>query len=219
MAPKLAALEVQLCSFVHPDWLPAVGVMADQTAAYAGRSSSFSAALSRHLIDQYNLEPLTEDMFAHDWTYAVLGGHDAMRALANQLTTYLLATWVQGAISGVHVRALCQQLGPDVYTESLRHQQPLQSWPVPKSVPQDLVSRLNDQSQTLLDVLWLCHAPPLAPWAALMSAPRHGVPIGRVGGAISSGYNQPVPSQAVLQEINQRLQEDFEIDVASIFHA
>jgi hypothetical protein len=213
---QLAELELHLSELVHPDWLSLAGVKEVDSAMQAESSVGFSIALSRHMIEAHKLVPLREAMFSNDWTYAILGGHNAVRALSAKLTTYLIATWVQGSIDGTHSRALHTQLGNDVYKQALRHEQPLKYWIFPKEIPLNLVQFLKETAQTLLNALWMPEAPSLSPWATLMSAPHISAQDDALIFEEQEFSKEQIHSTDLLSEINQRLNVDFETDIAGI---
>jgi hypothetical protein len=213
---QLAGLELRLSELVHPDWLSMSGVKRVDPAREVNNPITFSAELSRHLISIHKLAPLEYEMFRNDWTYAVLGGHHAVRAISSKLTTYLIATWVQRLIGGVQVRALYAQLGKEVYEQALCHQQPLQYFRLPKETPHNLIQYLKEEAQSLLDALWCRETPKLSPWAALMSAPRHRVFDDTLIYSHQEYFDKKSPSPDTLNEINQRLQADLAINVAEI---
>ena len=107
---QLLSLELQTCHLVHPDWLPLSGIEFANVRQSCPASDNFELVMSRHLIDTYKLAPLTPGLFTHDWTYCVAGGYRAMQALIEQVTSYLLATWVRTTINGQHARELSSQV-------------------------------------------------------------------------------------------------------------
>jgi hypothetical protein len=214
---QLTGLELRLSEIVHPGWVTLHYIKSADPTKHSESSISYMAVLSRHLIDEHKLVPLDYAMFSHDWMYTIVGGHKAVRALSCQLTTYLIATWVQGVISGNEVRALHVQLGKDVYEQALRQQQPLRLWSAPKLVPDNLLVSLAEQTQILLEALWLHKAPMLSPWANLMSAPIKKPLDDSFDFSKQELTVQFSPSTDLINEINQRLQTDFEIDIAATF--
>ena len=108
------ALELQTCCLVHPDWLPVTEMELTNITQCCPQSGTFGLVLSRYLIDTHQLVPLTMGLFSRDWTYCIAGGHKAMQALAEQVTSYLIATMVKSTICGEQARALRSQLGQDV---------------------------------------------------------------------------------------------------------
>ena len=217
---QLAELELQVCNLVHPDWLPLSMVELSNINSSCPQSCSFDVVLSRHLIDTHRLTPLTPNMFAHDWMYSVLGGHTAMQALVQQLATYLIATWVQSTISGEQARELRRQFGQDVYEHSLRAEKPLRTWHAPKALLPNVVEHAAKHAQTLVDNLWRFQAPQLIEWASLMSSPPIRALLQYSGGLVlADDVAAPVApaSDELLEEITQRLQVDFAIDVEAMF--
>ena len=217
---QLAALELQVCNLVHPDWLPlTVGEMNNINSS-CPQSYGFDVVLSRHLIDTHRLTPLAPNMFAHDWMYSVLGGHTAMQALVQQIATYLIATWVQSTISGEQARELRRQFGHDVYDHSLRAVEPLRTWRAPNALLPNTVEHAAKYAQTLVDGLWCFQAPQLVEWASLMSSPPTRAHLKYSGGmSLADDVASRVPpgSDELLEEITRRLQVDFAIDVEAIF--
>ena len=143
-----------------------------------------------------------------------------MQALIEQVTSYLLGTWVRTTISGQHARELSSQVGQSVYQQSLQNDKTLQTWTTPKSVPTHLVEFLAQRSSVLVDGLWLNQSPGLAEWARLMTKPQsnNGNTDIVLTDLASDGSKPALPySVSLLDEINQRLQVDFSIDVAGIF--
>ena len=214
------ALELQTCRLVHPDWLPMTPVELSNITHSGLYPDNFELVLSRYLIDTHKLVPLMPDLFSHDWTYCVAGGHTAMQAMTGQVTSYLIATMAKSTINGEHARSLSSQLGQNVYEQSLQSEQSLRMWTAPKSPPLNSIEFLAEKSRVLVDGLWLHHSPGLADWARLMlkvpqknrDAPIEFVSSERQGSTPHLPY-----SLALLDEIDQRLQVDFSIDVAEIF--
>jgi hypothetical protein len=217
---QLMALELQTCYLVHPDWLPLSKAEFTNITQCCPHHEGFELVLSRHLMDTHRLPPLTPDLFSHDWTYCVVGGHRAMEALTQQVTSYLIATMVKSTISGVQARALSSQLGPTVYEQLLQSEQSLFMWAAPKSTPANTVEFLAEKSRVLVDGLWLHHSPGLADWARLMSraVQKKWDTCAEFVTPETQGLAPTLPySLALLDEINQRLQIDFSIDAAEIF--
>jgi hypothetical protein len=216
---QLIALELQACHLVHSDWLPVNPGEFTNLAQSCPQPNTFELVLSRHLIDTHKLVPLTPELFSHDWTYCVAGGHKAMQALTGQVTSYLIATMVKSTISGEHARTLSSQLGQGVYEHSLKSGQSLRMWTAPKSSPLNAVEFFFEKSRLLVDGLWLHHSPALADWARLMSkAVSKSTGEGEAAAWKKEEMTSALPySLALLDEINQRLQIDFSIDIGEIF--
>jgi hypothetical protein len=213
---QLAGLELRLSELVHPEWLTLAAVNATDVKTQADRTVGFSVALSRYLIEEHKLSPLDSAMFPHDWTYAVLGGHNAVQAISSQLTTYLITSCVHRLIGGVQVRALHVQLGKEIYEQALRSQQPLQHWTVPNEIAPNLVQYLTEKTQILLEALWLRESPLLLSWVALMSPLKHQSSDRSLIFAEEKFVSQFTPSFELLDEINQRFLVDFKTDITGI---
>lgn len=216
-AANLAGIELQLCNLVHCDWLTALGLNAFEDIATSAGHDGFHAVISRHLIEFHKLVPLEQAMFSDNWTYAVAGGHEAVSALARQITSYLISTCVHRAISGEQARALFTQFGKEVYNHALREQKPLHFWAGPKVVSTGMVQLLGTTSQDLLNALWACYAPELSHWASLMSPTKPTI-LENSSAFLMTQNSVAVPhSNELLKEIAQRLQVDLEIDIEAIF--
>ena len=143
-----------------------------------------------------------------------------MQALTEQVTSYLIATWVKSTISGADAREMSSQFGKNVYEQSLQSDQLLQMWTAPRSTPTNTVQFLAEKSRALVDGLWLHHSPGLADWARLMSRPplRNSDTSTETVTLSGQGSIPLLPySLDLLNEIDQRLQVEFSINVAGIF--
>jgi hypothetical protein len=223
-ALQLASLELHTWELVHPDWLRGAlghegGVEVPQTLR---TNQTWGAALSRWLIDTYALPPLRPESFARSWTYAVLGGHEAVDALYRQALAYLAGSWVRRAVAGVQARALHTALGEEGFAVALSTE-PLANWQPPERMPAEPLTWLRDSARSALDALWERAAPAHAAWARMMMPMRCDLELPPPPPAMPEAERelQLAPGRctsesllgaALLAELDTRLQADFALE-------